>query len=469
VRPNGSDNGNHCETAGSPCATLGRALSQAGAGDTVQLEPGTYKEAHNPSGTSNVVPARKSGITIQSDPVTGTAANTIIDATGRHHGIVVNANDTTIKRISIRNADLQGILVSPPGSAAPPAVVRNVTISDNIVTNDDACWHHPTSHDCPPPDPNDDYGEAIQLLSVAHSTVTGNRVTHNVGGILLTDEVGPNHDNTISNNIVSDNTKDCGITLAGHSPAAVATSGANAGKPRPNLAGIYHNTISGNVANGNGAAGIIVAAGGPGAGAYGNLVTGNTANDNGIAGISVHSHTPFQDANGNIITNNTLSHDALSGGAGGGPGDGDAGVTKTTGILVLAATSPVTGTVIAGNHISKVTDGVWLSAMTPTATVAFNAISTTAGGTPIVVQNTNAPIVGIVNTIGGNGYWMLASDGTVHPFGDAGYYGSATRTAPSPIVGMATTHDGKGYWMVATDGGIFSFGDAHFYGSTASQ
>ena len=34
-----------------------------------------------------------------------------------------------------------------------------------------------------------------------------------------------------------------------------------------------------------------------------------------------------------------------------------------------------------------------------------------------------------------------------------------------PIVGMATTPDGKGYWLVAKDGGLFAFGDAHFYGS----
>ena len=37
-----------------------------------------------------------------------------------------------------------------------------------------------------------------------------------------------------------------------------------------------------------------------------------------------------------------------------------------------------------------------------------------------------------------------------------------------PIVGMAATPDGKGYWLVAADGGIFSFGDAGFYGSTGS-
>ena len=31
---------------------------------------------------------------------------------------------------------------------------------------------------------------------------------------------------------------------------------------------------------------------------------------------------------------------------------------------------------------------------------------------------------------------------------------------------MAATPDGGGYWLVAADGGIFTYGDAGFYGST---
>ena len=33
---------------------------------------------------------------------------------------------------------------------------------------------------------------------------------------------------------------------------------------------------------------------------------------------------------------------------------------------------------------------------------------------------------------------------------------------------MAATPDGGGYWLVASDGGIFNFGDAGFYGSAGS-
>ena len=35
----------------------------------------------------------------------------------------------------------------------------------------------------------------------------------------------------------------------------------------------------------------------------------------------------------------------------------------------------------------------------------------------------------------------------------------------SPVVGIASAPDGKGYWLVARDGGVFPFGSAKFYGS----
>ena len=61
----------------------------------------------------------------------------------------------------------------------------------------------------------------------------------------------------------------------------------------------------------------------------------------------------------------------------------------------------------------------------------------------------------------GGGYWLVASDGGVFTFGDAGFYGSTGAIHLNrPIVGMAATPDGGGYWLVASDGGIFTFGDA---------
>ena len=75
---------------------------------------------------------------------------------------------------------------------------------------------------------------------------------------------------------------------------------------------------------------------------------------------------------------------------------------------------------------------------------------------------------------------MVATDGGVFAFGDAGYEGSvpASGIGPvgskspdhlaAPIVGIIPTVDGKGYLMVASDGGVFAFGDANFAGSCAS-
>ncbi len=83
------------------------------------------------------------------------------------------------------------------------------------------------------------------------------------------------------------------------------------------------------------------------------------------------------------------------------------------------------------------------------------------GGTPL-----NQPIVGMASTPNGKGYWLVARDGGMFAYGDAGFYGShGGSPLNSPIVGMASTPNGGGYWLVASDGGIFAYGNAGFYGS----
>ena len=79
------------------------------------------------------------------------------------------------------------------------------------------------------------------------------------------------------------------------------------------------------------------------------------------------------------------------------------------------------------------------------------------------VGRLKAPIVGMDSTPTGKGYWLVASDGGVFCFGDAGFHGSTGAIHLNrPIVGIASTPSGKGYWLVASDGGIFCFGDAEF-------
>ncbi len=82
----------------------------------------------------------------------------------------------------------------------------------------------------------------------------------------------------------------------------------------------------------------------------------------------------------------------------------------------------------------------------------------------------NQPVVGMAPTASKEGYWLVASDGGIFNYGDAAFYGSmGGKPLNKPIVGMTTTPDGGGYWLVASDGGIFSFGDAAFHGSMGGQ
>ena len=88
------------------------------------------------------------------------------------------------------------------------------------------------------------------------------------------------------------------------------------------------------------------------------------------------------------------------------------------------------------------------------------------------------PVVGITPTSDRAGYWLVGSDGGVFAFGDSGFYGSlpglgfapagVTGGRPAlaaPIVAVVPSSDGAGYFMVAADGGVFAFGDARFAGS----
>ncbi|MGH9003720.1 MAG: hypothetical protein ACRDYV_11385, partial [Acidimicrobiia bacterium] len=61
------------------------------------------------------------------------------------------------------------------------------------------------------------------------------------------------------------------------------------------------------------------------------------------------------------------------------------------------------------------------------------------------------------------GYRLVAADGGLFAFGNAGFHGSTGHVRLNqPIVGMAAHPKGKGYWMVAADGGVFNFGGAPF-------
>jgi hypothetical protein len=71
-------------------------------------------------------------------------------------------------------------------------------------------------------------------------------------------------------------------------------------------------------------------------------------------------------------------------------------------------------------------------------------------------QSLNQPIEGIVTTPDGGGYWMVASDGGIFTFGDAQFLGSlGGQHLASPIAGMFA--NGNGYTLVAQDGTLYPF------------
>ena len=270
VATTGSDSGN-CRSR--PCKTLGYALTQAGPNGKIVIAPGTYPE----SGNANVVKPGLKGLSIRS---IGSAARTVIDATGNANGILIEASGVSVTGLTVKNANLEGILAEPPLSSWPkgptsaPANISHVTIAGNVVVHNDRAYNTslPPASACPSSLTDaDDCGEGLHLLGVSWSKVIGNNVSRNVGGILLSDggfgiSVGPAAHNLIAYNRSADNLFDCGITLPGHDPRAVATSGPNAGQPQPDLAGVYGNKVVHNNSTGNGAAGLLDATPYPGAG-----------------------------------------------------------------------------------------------------------------------------------------------------------------------------------------------------------
>jgi len=367
-----SPNGAHrlCLRA-APCS-LSTAVALADRGDTVFALPGVYD--------GGVVLAKR--VFLRGDDATIDAASsptgTGVQITGP------GGSGSSVEGFVIEDARFEGILVGTPpvapsttnGTAAGAGVpVTAVRIADNVLSGDGTGFGSDAGECFSTPAAPGDCGETIHLVSVTRSLVQDNVVAGNVGGILLTDEFGPTSGNVIRNNVSIDNTHDCGITLAGHSSAAVdpATS-------RPTgAAGVFHNLIEGNVSDDNGVAGqgagIVLGGGAPDTGVYDNVLRGNTATGNGLSGIAIHQHFAG-DLDGNRIEDNRLSDDNLDGDDDFSPAD-----AQTTGILVASgplpglslpasqAPGPITGTVIRGNRIGGVAVGIWTLGVDPAQTV----------------------------------------------------------------------------------------------------
>jgi parallel beta-helix repeat protein len=247
--------------------------------------------------------------------------------------------NVVVAGFSVINANFEGILVTNVSNA----IIASNRISANdksIDLVDGTCPGIPAfetleGFDC---------GEGIHLSGADHSTVSGNVINNNAGGILISDDTAAAHHNVITRNIVTNNPDDCGITLASHPFFNNPT-----GKPL----GVYSNTISDNVSSNNGlavggaGAGVGIFTSVPGAANYGNVVTHNRLTNNGLPGVAMHSHAPGQNLNNNVIVDNTIS--------GNGADTDDTVTPGRTGINVNNGFggSAVSGTVISQNVISN--------------------------------------------------------------------------------------------------------------------
>ncbi len=372
--------------AGTSCATanfstISAAVASAASGDTVVACPGTYAE--------DVV------ITI---PLTLVGQSATINATGLpgaptgailgqapYNGITIESSNVTVEGFKVVGAEGEGILAVNPDPVEGPVVggrqlytgtpLTGITIENNVVKNNDQGFNKKKSPYVPcTPNGGSDCGEGIHLMSVADSFVLGNRSVGNAGGILLTDEYGPNHNNVVRRNDVVGNTRDCGITLPGHNLAFDPSTG----QLDPTFGGVYDNLIIHNVVTGNGVegygAGVGIFAPETFTGSYDNTVTDNLIEGNGLAGISVHGHQANAYVNDNVFTDNTIGRnnvDLADGADPPGPAD-----KETTGILVWSDATAYDVT-ITGNTIFDDTYGVWYTPSTVNVTRNSNKFSVT--------------------------------------------------------------------------------------------
>ncbi|MFL5860520.1 MAG: nitrous oxide reductase family maturation protein NosD, partial [Solirubrobacteraceae bacterium] len=293
VSSSGSSGGAGYSCATANYSTIQSAVDAAPAGGTVIVCPGTY--------TENVVISQPLKLQGLGATVHGASTNTIMcDQLGPKGpgsalclaAITIKSSWVQVRGFTVTGAIGEGILAT---GSLQGGSISNVSITGNRVANNDLGGIPPTTSSPYPQcvevgEIPGDCGEGIHLMGAYNSVVSGNDVTGNSGGVLLTDEFGPTHHNLVAGNVIKDNLFDCGVTVPGHNPNALDKSG----NRQPAMAGDYDNVIAGNWITGNGVkgegAGVLFANAAPGSASYDNLVIHNFIAGNELAGVTLHAH-----------------------------------------------------------------------------------------------------------------------------------------------------------------------------------
>jgi hypothetical protein len=317
------------------------AVNAASANDVINVAPGTYTEDVTIGKPLSLIGAG--------------AQKTIIDAGKLANGVLVDGYDNpglrhvTVAGFTVQHAQFEGIVV---------VSASDVIVKDNHVVNNDvfpAVFNPNAPTPCPgqpayETDESGDCGGAIHLIGTTNSIVSGNYISGNADGLLISDESAESRGNLVIQNTFVNNPLECGIVLASHPPLTT---------PVPPFAkhyGVDNNTIEENISSANG-----VQVGGSGVGLFsdgagqgrvsGNLILHNVLTGNGIGGVSLHTHVgpaygfPADDMSGNQIIGNYIAGNLA-----------DCCDTATPGRVGIninsgGGGSPVWGTVISQNVI----------------------------------------------------------------------------------------------------------------------
>ena len=322
-------------------ATIQSAVNAAAPNDVIKVAPGVYQEDVTIGKSVSLLGAGD-------DP-------SVIDATGLPNGVFVDGFDhpglsnVTVAGFTVKNAQFEGILV---------VSASDVTIRDNHVTDNDkssGLLFTGATNGCPgqpafETDETGDCGGAIHLIGTANSIVSGNLITGNADGLLISDETAESNNNLVTHNTMKDNPLECGIVLASHPPVGHTVA------PYAPHFGVDHNTVSENVSTGNGVqiggAGVGLFSDGNGQGRVsGNVIIGNQLIGNGLGGVALHTHVgpnfhlPADDMSANKIVGNFIAKNL--------PDTFDTATPGSVGININSGEggSPVIGMVISQNVI----------------------------------------------------------------------------------------------------------------------